>query len=590
MKRLLATTVLSLSLTGTALADDLALVIGNGAYKNTATAETAVRDAEAVSEALKAAGWNVIAGADLDRKAMQAVIAEFAEGLGDADRVLIFYSGHALRTGGDTFLAPVDANAGSLTEVLFDGVPLDLLLQLAARKAGDAIVFVDGAQLRGFRPTDFVEPGLAALEGPDGVMIVSAAAPGRAVRRSRWRDSRFARLIVDQFLQPGVAVREVAGSVSDPTFVTGEIDGDFMLVDPPKPADDPGGLDAEVEITFWRTAERSGRREDYEAYLRRFPEGFFVELARQRLGVRDDGTREPDVPEVDPNVEAENALNLSRIRKRRVQEFLQALGFDPRGVDGIFGRGTRRALSRWQDDRGFDVTGFLTRRQLRRLRREGVTAIAAAREEAERKKREAEAADNIYWESTGASGKPRDLRAYLDKYPEGLHATDARSSLERIAEAKADAETRRERRTFRRAKQDDSAEAYRDYLGRYPNGIFRDQALARLDEIEGKERQRADRKRLRAVENGLGLSRRDRISVEQRLRALGYEVGPQDGKFDRRTRSAILGYQNSRGIKATGFLNRPTVVRLVRDTNRGGNTGAIDGADVIRGVLDALTK
>ena len=422
MKRLLATTILTFGVFGGALADDLALVIGNGTYANAPEADTAVRDAEAVTQALTDAGWTVTKGVNLDRDAMQTMIRDFAAGLDKADRIAIFYSGHALRSGGMTYLAPIDARADTLTDVLFEGVPLDLLLRLAATRPGDAVVFVDGAQLRGFRPTDFVEPGLADLEGPEGVMIISAAAPGRAVRRSRWRDSRFARLIVDRFMQPGASVREVAGSVPNPTFVTGDVDDDFVMVDPPAPADDPSSLDAEIELTFWRAAERSGRKEDYEAYLKRYPDGYFVELARQRLGIREDGTREPEVPEVDPVVEAENALNLSRIRKRRVQEYLQALGFDPRGIDGIFGPGTRNALRGWQRSRRYDNTGYLNAEQLQQLRAEGMAAIEEARRLAEEARQKAEAEDNAFWEDTGALGTAGGLRAYLEKYPEGIHA------------------------------------------------------------------------------------------------------------------------------------------------------------------------
>lgn len=589
MTRFLAAAIVSLGVAGTAWAEDVALVIGNGEYRHAPQAETAVRDADAVGEALRAAGWTVISGTDLDRTAMRDLIMKFSAALDDADRIAIFYSGHALRTGGETYLAPTDADASSLTGVLFDGVPLDLLLRNAATRPGNAIVFLDGAQLRGFNPTVFVEPGLADLGEPADLLIVSAAAPGRAVRRSRWRESRFARLIVDQFLQPGVPVREVVASLSEPTYSTGRASPDFMLVDEPRPGGDPTRLKAEIEIAFWRAAEASGKRADYEAYLRRYPDGFFVEIARQRLGIREDGTVGPDGPVVDPAIEAENALNLSRIRKRRVQEFLLALGFDPRGIDGLFGSGTRGALTRWQKARGFEATGYLTAPQLRQLRTEGRRAIDAARREAERKRLQAEAADNALWARTGASGRPRDLRAYLDTYPEGLHAAEARATLERIAEKEADTTTRRDRRAFRRARGRDTAEAYRDYLGEFPQGIFRDRALARLDEIEGAERDRANRKRLRRIENGLGLSTTDRISVEQRLRVLGYDVGPQDGKFDKRTRSAIRGYQDSRGLRGTGFLDHPTLVRLVRDTTRGGNN-KIDGADVIREILEALTR
>ena len=92
------------------------------------------------------------------------------------------------------------------------------------------------------------------------------------------------------------------------------------------------------------------------------------------------------------------------------------------------------------------------------------------------------------------------------------------------------------------------------------------------------------------IERALKLSEKDRTSVEQRLRMLGFETGPLDGKFDKRTRSAIKGYQASRGLEDTGFLNRETVVTLVRETDQPQqNQGVtIDGARVIQDLLKAL--
>ena len=207
MKRFLATTAIwSLFWTSPVLADGVALLIGNGDYENGPSAVTAERYVNSVGEALAEAGWKVSTGTNMDRAAMREVIAGFAAAATDADELLIYYSGHALRTGGVTFLAPTDTKADSLTDVMFDGVPLDLLLRTAATKPGKSVIFLDGAQLRGFTPSEFVEPGLAAIEGPEDVLIVSAAEPGHAIRRSRWRDSRFARLIVDRFLQPGASV------------------------------------------------------------------------------------------------------------------------------------------------------------------------------------------------------------------------------------------------------------------------------------------------------------------------------------------------------------------------------------------------
>lgn len=58
--------------------------------------------------------------------------------------------------------------------------------------------------------------------------------------------------------------------------------------------------------------------------------------------------------------EGEEQIGLTRDRRRRVQLGLQLLGFDPRGIDGLFGPNTRSAISGWQQARGLSPTGFLT--------------------------------------------------------------------------------------------------------------------------------------------------------------------------------------------------------------------------------------
>ena len=451
MKQLIAAAGAVLLLGPSALADNLALIVGNNDYAHAPDAETAARDARSVAKALRDAGWDVTLGTDLDRSKMRDLIRAFAGKVGSADRLVIYYSGHALRTGGATYLAPVDTRANTLTDVIFDGVPLDLLFRTAAEKAGSAVIFLDGAQLRGFTPTDFVEPGLAALEGPEGVVIVSAAEPGKAIRRSAWRDSRFSQLITSRFLQPGAAVMDSAAAAWTPTYVIGEADADFVLVPAPKSVTgDEDGLGREIELAYWRTAERSGKAEDYRAYLERYPEGVFAAFARDRLGIGA-AAAAPEEPKVDPKVAAEAALNLSRIRKRKIQEWLLALGHNPRGIDGLFGRGSRAAIRGWQRASGLEQTGYLDKDQLSRLNREGEAALAEQRRIAEEKRRIAEAEDNGYWSATGARGNVAGYRAYLERYPQGLHAAAARAALDKVAEAEADEAARIERRRFRRA-------------------------------------------------------------------------------------------------------------------------------------------
>ena len=52
------------------------------------------------------------------------------------------------------------------------------------------------------------------------------------------------------------------------------------------------------------------------------------------------------------------------------------------------------------------------------------------------------------------------------------------------------------------------------------------------------------------------LTREKRIQVQRGLAALGFDVGPADGIFGPRTRSAIWEWQQAKGLETTGYLSR----------------------------------
>ena len=64
------------------------------------------------------------------------------------------------------------------------------------------------------------------------------------------------------------------------------------------------------------------------------------------------------------------------------------------------------------------------------------------------------------------------------------------------------------------------------------------------------------------VEEGLGLDRAARQQIQRGLEAAGFDPGGADGLFGPRTRSAIRGWQTSRGSRATGYLDGPTAAAL----------------------------
>ncbi len=291
---------------------------------------------------------------------------------------------------------------------------------------------------------------------------------------------------------------------------------------------------------------------------------------RMRLVRRGGGNASPDTP---ARIEAALALNSSQ--RRDVQESLSLLGHDPRGIDGKFGPGSRTAIRLWQRTNNLTETGYLNSEQIALLHSQSAEVSSPEDE------------DNDYWARSGARGTANGYRDYLSRYTAGIHANEARDALKRMAKSVANAAARRERQVWRDARSRNRPRDYRSYLDRYPTGIWQPDAERRLAELAGGATPPATLDP-GAEEAALGLTRNDRLSIEQRLNRLGFSPGTQDGYFDSTTRWAIEGYQRSRGFELTGYLSQPVVARLVEETG-GTNTGTvIDGATVLRNILRGL--
>src|SRR5262249_41462072 len=95
---------------GPARADKrVALVIGNGGYKNAPRLSNPPRDAQDVGEALKRSGFETVVGIDLDRAGMDSATVRFSRLARDSDVAIFYYSGHAMQYNGINYLMPVDA-------------------------------------------------------------------------------------------------------------------------------------------------------------------------------------------------------------------------------------------------------------------------------------------------------------------------------------------------------------------------------------------------------------------------------------------------------------------------------------------------
>jgi caspase domain-containing protein len=95
---------------GPARADKrVALVIGNGGYRNAPRLANPPSDARDVGEALKRSGFETVVGINLDKAAMDSATVRFSRLARDSDVAIFYYSGHAMQYNGLNYLLPVDA-------------------------------------------------------------------------------------------------------------------------------------------------------------------------------------------------------------------------------------------------------------------------------------------------------------------------------------------------------------------------------------------------------------------------------------------------------------------------------------------------
>ena len=387
-----ALTLLAICLAGTVSAENRGIVIGNGSYRHAEGLSGA--GIAGTAGALRDAGFRTVNGIDLTAEKLRGAVSDLLRPDEDPGARLIVLNGRFLHDDGDAWLMGTDARAPDRVEVAVAGISLNMVMGLIADARPGAVLLLgtDGA---GMDHGAGLAPGIGAPRPPEGVVVLTGP-PASA-------HAATARLLV-----PGTTVRDVLAADGVLRLVAGGDTGLALLTAPAGVA--APGDPSEPDRDTWARAAALDTEAAYRDYLRRFPDGVYVAAANARLRDRAPAAA-PEPDRRSPAEQAEAQLDLSRADRMAVQSHLTALNFVTGGVDGVFGSRSRAAIRGWQQQNGHAATGFLTGPQ-----------IVALREQAEQ-------TDRAFWERTGASGGADDLRAYLQRYPDGVHAREARAAL-----------------------------------------------------------------------------------------------------------------------------------------------------------------
>lgn len=294
----------------------IALVVGVSRYRFVSALTNPANDARAMSAALTRLGFNVDTIIDPDRLTLEAATRRLGQRARGAEAALVFYAGHALEAGGHNWLLPVDANPATERDLRFEALDMDGLLEQLDSAAPVNIVVMDacrdnpfrlrfGGEARGQTPAGGLAPSRAAT----GTLVAFATGPGMVAEDGSGSNSPFTSSLLRHIELPGVEIRklmaDVRREVREATrgrqipWEHSALEGDFFFKPAVAAAPTASSTNplsgSEAELTFWQGVRDSMDPGDLHAFLLRFPEGMFANLARNRLA-RLDSTQKQTSP------------------------------------------------------------------------------------------------------------------------------------------------------------------------------------------------------------------------------------------------------------------------------------------------------
>ncbi|MFN3347810.1 caspase family protein [Pseudorhodoplanes sp.] len=353
----------------------VALVIGNGGYKHSAHLKNPANDANDVAAALQRLGFDVLRGIDLSHDGMRDILRSFSQKVEGSDVALLFYAGHGLQVGGKNYLLPVDARIETQADLEFGSIDLNRVMSFMEGQAKTSIVFLDacrdnplGAALSRGTRSAAVGRGLAQIESGIGSLIAFATQPGNVALDGEGRNSPFTSALLTVIEQPGLPLSEVMISVRNEVLKTtggkqvpwehSSLTGQFYFK-PVKPGSITAPDQAGLEVAFWNSIQHSKNPQLFEAYLRRYPNGTFAEIAKINLQEVRQAAALPIAPDEKTPLSEAGLL-------REINERLYELNFDT-DVDAS-GERMRAAIRQFESRINLAQTGIPTRGILNRLR------------------------------------------------------------------------------------------------------------------------------------------------------------------------------------------------------------------------------
>lgn len=201
----------------------VALVIGNGAYRNVPALLNPPNDASDIAAALKRLGFTVALATNAGFDDMRRGLIALGRDAAGADMAAVYFAGHGMEINGENWLIPIDAELKRDTDAANEAINLQSVMLQVSNTTSLGLVILDACRNNPFAarmnrsiatraaPTS----GLGRIEPVGNVLVAYAARDGTTALDGDARNSPFAAALLRNIETPGVEVTFMFRNVRD---------------------------------------------------------------------------------------------------------------------------------------------------------------------------------------------------------------------------------------------------------------------------------------------------------------------------------------------------------------------------------------
>ncbi len=201
----------------------VALVIGNGAYRNVPVLPNPANDAGDVAAALKRLGFAVTLIANGTFDEMRRGLIAFGRDAAGADMAAVYFAGHGMEIGGENWLIPVDAELKRDTDAANEAISLRSAMLQVSDTTSLGLVILDACRnnpfaakmQRALAVRAAIRGGFGRIEPAGNVLVAYAARDGTTALDGDGKNSPFTAALLRNIETPGVEVTFMFRNVRD---------------------------------------------------------------------------------------------------------------------------------------------------------------------------------------------------------------------------------------------------------------------------------------------------------------------------------------------------------------------------------------